>query len=260
MSINNLPQAFRPVEDSIFYDWVENSCHGSLESLSRYVPPVFKSYVHICPPAWQYPENFILPSHPDYNYEVALAQTKQMIPTRWSAVAKANSLKFDGKACWGEIGPEIDYSHPKPGDISYPLEGTTTIEAVNAVENAIATVTAPEDTCIFAIWDGFDVMCLEQAYLSKTLIRRMSQPAHWVLQAPRAILFDYWRTTVDDRDYINPSWTPQAVWCPKQQWFYAVPFARLASFFGGSKAMAKILLETEEIESYPLPEGHIFKY
>lgn len=257
MSLRHLPQAFRPVLEPLFYDWVEKGCSGPLTSLSRYIPPVFESYVHICHPVWQFPANA---QQPSYTKATDREKDKQMIPMRWSEAVKERFPAFDGKSSWGEIAPIRDYASPLPGDIDPPHEGVPPIEAVNAVEKAISTVTGPEQECIFAIWHGFDVMCLGQPHLSRTKIMGMSQPAHWVLQAPRSTLFDYWRKILEIPHYWwSANQTPHAVWSTKRQWFYAVPFAEHSSFFAGSETMTKILLESKDIEAYRLPEGHTFK-
>jgi hypothetical protein len=252
-----LPQEFHPVEERVLYDWVENGCNGSLESVSRYMPQLFESYVHICHPAWQLPDNV---RHPSYTGATDTEKVRQLIPTRWSVAVKNRIPAFDGKSSWGEIGQILDNNNLSPGDIASPIDGVPPIEAIDSIEKAIATVTEPEQDCIFAFWEDYFTVNPELSYLNKTRITGMSQQEHILLQAPRSILFDYWREVLDTPNYWNPDWTLQAVWSTKRQWFYAVPFAGFSSFFGGSKEMAKILFESKEIESYELPEGHTFKY
>jgi len=257
--VKQLPQEFRPVEKRSFFDWVENNCSGTLESVNRYMPQVFESYVHICHPAWQFPDNV---NHPSYSKATDREKARQLIPTRWSTAAKNRIPEFDGKSSWGEIGQFVDNNNISPGDIGAPVEGVPPVEAINAIEKAIATVTEPEQECIFALWENLFTVNPELSNLNKTRIMGMSQQGHILLQAPRSTLFDCWRSVLD-LDTIeswNPEWTPQAVWSTEREWFYAAPFANLSSFFGGSKEMAKILLESKEVESYELPEGHIFKY
>lgn len=236
--MKHLPQEFLAIEERSFFDWVEKGCSGPVTSINRYMPQVFEKYVHICHPAWQFPG---------------------YIPTRWSTAVKDRFPEFDGKSSWTEIGTNIDYDNISAGDILGPLEGVPPVEAINAVEKAISIVTGPEENCIFAFWEGF--FAPEQLHLSRTKVISMSQPpGHFILQAPRAILFDYWRTELENPYYTYPKSTPQAVWCTKRQWFYAVPFHDFSSFFGGSNKMVKILFESKDVESYELPEGHTFKY
>lgn len=253
-----IPEEFRPVEESTFFDWVEIGCSGPLNLLNRYIPAVFESYVHICHPVWQYPANVKLPS---FTNATNMEQDQQMIPIRLSKALKSRFPEFDGKSCWGDVGTPIDYNNLSPGDIASPYEGVPPVEAVIAVEKAISTVTGPEQECIFAIWARFGDMCLGQPHLSRMLITGMAQQEHWLMQAPRSILFDYWRTILEIPNYYwSADRTPHAVWSIKQQWFYAVPFHRDSSFFGGTKEMAQMLLDSAELECYLLPEGHAFKY
>jgi len=257
MLIKKLPSEFRPVEERAYIDWVEKGCKGSLKSVHRYVPQVFESYVHICHPAWKFPASV---NQPRFKNASQLERSRQMIPTHWSEAVKEKFPRFDGLHSWSEIGTDIDYTNPSPGDISAPLEGIPQLEAINTVEKAIAIVTGREQECTFAIWHGFQDKCLGQQHLSRTKIERMAQQEHWLLRAPRVILFDYWRSVLESPCYWHPNRTPQAVWSPEKLWFYAVPYHTHSSIFGGSKEMAKILLESKDLEAYELPEGHAFKY
>ncbi|MBU2972526.1 hypothetical protein KO527_24635 [Pseudoalteromonas sp. C2R02] len=190
-----------------------------------------------------------------------MEKARQMLPIRWSTAVKDRFPRFNGKSNWFEVGPNIDYDNPSVGDIADPLEGVPPVEAINAVEKAISTVTGPEQDCIFTFWEGFCDTTPELLHLSRRKIIGMSQPpGHLLLQAPRAILFDYWRTVLENPCYSYPDSTPQAVWSTERQWFYALPFHTYSSIFGGSKEMAKIIFESKGVESYELPEGHAFKY
>ena len=256
--MTRFPHEFRPVKESRFFDWVEQGCYGSLNSVNRYLPQVFESYVHICHPAWQCPDNV---KQSSYTMATDRDKARQLIPTRWAAAAKERYSEFDGKASWGEFAKILDNNNLSPGDIGAPVEGVPPVEVVNVVEKAISIATKPDQDCIFAFWEGFYIMHSEMVHLNKARIVGMSQDGHLLFQAPRSILFDSWRSVLnlDVIESWNPVWTPQAIWCPKQQWFFAIPFFKLSSFFGGTKEMAKVLLKSKEIEAYQIPEGHVFK-
>ncbi len=250
------PTEFKPVEDKKFYDWVGKGCHGPLNAVARYMPQKFEQYVHICHPAWTFPANVNLPS---FTGATQLERAKQMIPTTWSAALAKKCPNFSGLQKWHQVGFNLDYNNLSSGDIHSPLEGTPPLEAINAIESAISRVTEPEENCIFAVWDGFSNFCQGHEHLKMIKISAMGQRYHWILQAPRQVLFNYWRSRLKSPYFWELTQIPQAVWSIKQLWFYAVPFHTHSSLFGGSSDMTKILLAASEVEAYELPKDHLFK-
>jgi hypothetical protein len=251
-----LPAEFFPVTNRAYYDWVDQECNGSLQALSRYVPPRFECYLHICHPVWKLPETV---NEAEYKRLSETEQAELMVPIRWSEAVKNRINDFNGLTTWRELGNDVDYRNIKPGSTTEPLEGLPTVEQINAIETVANTAGNPDATCICAFWEGFGDSSDELGRFTSARTYKMAQQKHYLVQGPQNVLFNYWRTLLKSREYWAPVKAPQAVWPTDQKWFFAIPFHRHSAFFGGTKEMAESILKSD-IEAYELPEGHIFKF
>lgn len=245
--IYQLPENFKPVIQSSLFDWVENGCTGSHHHISGLIPPIFDAYLNICHPAFVWPEHISTSAFYSLSDE---EQEKQLKPIKWCNVR----AEYDGKDDYYKVFPSVDYNNLRGGDILLPREGIAPREAITAVERVVSAVTNEDDPCICAFWVGFN--CVKFPETAK--LPSMSQGPNLVMQSKRGALFKHWLSpnSLDHND--QPSLSPQAVWCPKKQWFYAVPFFKFSSLFAGSKEMVQELLKNQDLEAYELPQSHKF--
>ena len=74
----------------------------------------------------------------------------------------------------------------------------------------------------------------------------MAQGGHKLFNASLAKILEAWRRVLDwDGGII----TPQAIWPVSRDWFLAVPFEQINSFFGGSTASVGELLSSSSLEA-----------
>ena len=148
----------------------------------------------------------------------------------------------------------------KPGDggISEPLEGDITVEMVEILFDILIRHTGENQECICAFWEGYGT----QDHLIRarnTRVEGIGQQGYFLFNASLAEVRDQWWVARKHR-WESVGLTPNALWPETQNWYYAVPFERSSSYFGGPVELVSDIRKAPGLETYKaFPDDNIWQ-
>jgi hypothetical protein len=238
---------YKPEFDTRRAMWaVERCTRSGAETLQTVVPSGFTSYVRLCQPGWFWPAIDPGDNKTWADLAAGLVDHKKSTPVRWCDTAEKNGHIVHRLMQWHAITPPI----PKPGDagISAPLEGDITVEMVEILFDVLIRHSGEDQECICAFWEGHGTHDhFKRA--RNTRVEGIGQQSYFLFNASLAAVRDQWWVALKHR-WETGGLAPNALWPESQDWYYAVPFERSSSYFGGPAGLVTDIREAPGLETY----------
>ena len=238
-----------PERDTARAEWVRRNCSGPLWTLHRSIPRGFERYVRIFHPWWRL-------AAATTEQELAFRRSggvdhSHLTPVRWKDQAEKMGAQLTATSRLHDFAssdvPDFDeldaFVVNGNAGMMPPYEGELSRDMGEAIFTAVSAFSGESCECICAFWEGFpDVSAIDAP-----VIDGMAQGEHRLFSANLAEVLKAWLSVFDQK--ICFAVTPQAIWPLSRDWFLAVPFEQINSFFGGSAEFVGELLSSSALEA-----------